>query len=208
MLTLIGMLDSPFVRRVAVALQQLQLPFEHRPVSVLRQVDDFKTINPLLKAPTLVTAEGLVLVESSLILDYAQSLAGRSLVPEALAQKAQALRWIGVSLVVCEKAVQQYLEKSLRPADKQFEPWLARVNEQVLAGLAALEQEWGQTPSGQSDALDLTGISLAVMWRFVTRVNPQIQPERYPRLAAWSQQAETLPVFQRAAFGDGTYPTA
>ena len=33
---LIGMLDSPYVRRVAISLQLLGLPFEHRSVSVFR----------------------------------------------------------------------------------------------------------------------------------------------------------------------------
>lgn len=33
---LIGMLDSPFVRRVAIALRLLDLPYEHRPLSVFR----------------------------------------------------------------------------------------------------------------------------------------------------------------------------
>ena len=31
---LIGMLDSPYVRRVAIALRLLEIPFEHDPLSV------------------------------------------------------------------------------------------------------------------------------------------------------------------------------
>jgi glutathione S-transferase len=34
---LIGMLDSPYVRRVAVALIVAKVPFEHRPISLFRQ---------------------------------------------------------------------------------------------------------------------------------------------------------------------------
>ena len=34
---LIGMLDSPYVRRVAISLKLLGLPFEHRSISVFRQ---------------------------------------------------------------------------------------------------------------------------------------------------------------------------
>ncbi len=33
---LIGQYDSPFVRRVAIALKLYELPFEHRPWSVFR----------------------------------------------------------------------------------------------------------------------------------------------------------------------------
>jgi len=35
---LIGMLDSPFVRRVAISLRLLDLPFEHRFLSVFRHM--------------------------------------------------------------------------------------------------------------------------------------------------------------------------
>ena len=36
---LIGMMDSPYVRRVAIALHVLGIPFEHRSVSVFGQYD-------------------------------------------------------------------------------------------------------------------------------------------------------------------------
>ena len=60
---LIGMLDSPYVRRVAVALIVAKVPFEHRPISLFRHIDQFSAINPLLKAPTLVADDGTVLIE-------------------------------------------------------------------------------------------------------------------------------------------------
>jgi glutathione S-transferase len=45
---LIGMLDSPYVRRAAITLRLLGLPFEHRPISVFRQYDEFAAINPVV----------------------------------------------------------------------------------------------------------------------------------------------------------------
>ena len=35
-MVLIGMLDSPYVRRVAVSMKLMGMPFEHRPLSVFR----------------------------------------------------------------------------------------------------------------------------------------------------------------------------
>ena len=67
---LIGMLDSPYVRRVAISLRLLGVPFEHKPVSVFRTFTQFQAINPVVKAPTLVCDDGTVLMESGLILDY------------------------------------------------------------------------------------------------------------------------------------------
>lgn len=46
---LIGMLDSPFVRRAAISAKLLDLPFEHQSVSVFRQFDTFKAINPVAR---------------------------------------------------------------------------------------------------------------------------------------------------------------
>src|SRR5271157_2647856 len=48
---LIGMLDSPYVRRVVIALIVAKAPFKHRPISLFRHIDEFSKINPLLKAP-------------------------------------------------------------------------------------------------------------------------------------------------------------
>ena len=71
---LIGLLDSPFVRRVAISLQVLGLRFEHEPVSVFRGYAAFEPINPVVRAPTLVCDDGEVLMDSTLILEYAQAL--------------------------------------------------------------------------------------------------------------------------------------
>ena len=80
---LIGMLDSPFVRRVAISMRLLGLPFEHAAISVFRGFDAFQQINPVVKAPTLVCDDGSVLMDSTLMLIYAEALAGRSLMPTA-----------------------------------------------------------------------------------------------------------------------------
>ena len=67
---LMGMLDSPYVRRVAVALLTAEVPFVHEPLSIFRQIDKFSASSPLLKAPSLVEDDGTTLVESGVILNY------------------------------------------------------------------------------------------------------------------------------------------
>ena len=69
------MLDSPYVCRVAVSLQLLGVSFEHRSVSVFSTFEDFQEINPVVKAPSLVCDDGEVLMDSTLIIDYAEALA-------------------------------------------------------------------------------------------------------------------------------------
>lgn len=198
---LIGMLDSPYVRRVAISLQLLGLPFEHRSLSVFRTFDEFRAINPVVKAPTLVCDDGTVLMDSTLMLDYAEALARpRSLMPAEPSARAAALRTIGLALAACEKSVQVYYERMLRPPEKQHGPWVQRVSGQLLAAFDELER--GPLPAA---ATDQAGLSTAVAWFFVQQVVADVVPAaRYPRLAAFSAVAEALPAFRAAPHGDGT----
>ncbi|HKX42477.1 MAG TPA: glutathione S-transferase family protein [Burkholderiaceae bacterium] len=210
---LIGMLDSPYVRRVAISLQLLRLPFEHRSVSVFRQFDEFSRINPVVKAPTLVADDGGVLMDSTLILDYAEALAAerassRSLMPGQAAERQQALQLVGLALAACEKSVQIIYEHTLRPAEKQHAPWLTRVHGQLAAALEAMDTTLARKPLACTSAdIDQAGVSCAVAWHFITQsetLSATVSTARYPALQAHSQRAETLPEFRRAPHGDGT----
>ena len=66
---LIGMFDSPYVRRVAISMRRLGLPFEHRNWSVGADFDRIREFSPLGRVPVLVLEDGTPLVESSAILD-------------------------------------------------------------------------------------------------------------------------------------------
>jgi glutathione S-transferase len=125
---LIGMLDSPYVRRVAVALVAADVPFVHRPISLFRHIDEFSKINPLLKAPTLVADDGTALMDSNLILDYLASVHPRiaALTPSTTPERLRHLRISGLALAVMEKAVQRHYERALRPENKRHKPWIAR----------------------------------------------------------------------------------
>jgi len=192
---LIGMLDSPFVRRVAITFDLQDIPFEHKALSVFRNFDEFAAINPTVKAPTLVLDDGSFLIDSTLMLEYGDALTGRSLLPAAPAARACALRAIGPALAACEKTAQIVYEHSLRPAEKVHQPWLDRVQEQLLAALTLLEAE---VDAFDVDALDQAAVTAAVTWSFVRLMVPQIVAgDAFPRLAAWTARAEALPVFRR-----------
>lgn len=195
---LIGMLDSPYVRRVAISLKSLDIPFEHASVSVFRHFAQFQQINPVVKAPTLVLDNGEVLMDSTLIIDYLEALSGpdKSLMPAQLDQRSRALRLIGLALAACEKSVQIYYERTLRPAEKQHEPWLERVGGQLLAAYSALEQELDKQPLKTDGALDQAGITLAVAWSFTNLVVPdQVSDAQFPKVRAFTAYAEQLPAF-------------
>jgi len=196
---LIGMLDSPYVRRVAISLKLMGLEFTHEPVSVLRQFDAFAALNPVVKAPTLVTDDGVTLMDSTLILEHMERLASaeRRLTPQDLDRHARAQRLIGLALAACEKTVQIVYEFNLRPAEKRHEPWLDRVTGQLHAAYGLLEGEIADPDAWLTgDRLMQADVTVAVAWRFTQFVQPDlVATSTHPKLAAFSARAEALPEF-------------
>lgn len=196
---LIGMLDSPYVRRVAITFDTLGVPFEHEAVSVFSTFEKFQSINPVVKAPTLICDDGEIVMDSSLILQLveATNTGCPSLWPEDPLERQHAFRAVSLALAACEKSVQTVYERNLRPESAQYEPWLLRVRGQLLAAYAGLEQEVedrGALFSGLTHA----SIAGAVAWQFTQSVLTSIVPvERHPYLAELSQQLESLPQFRK-----------
>ncbi|MDR3398358.1 MAG: glutathione S-transferase [Pandoraea sp.] len=197
---LIGMLDSPYVRRTAICLKLLGLPYEHRALSVFRTFDEFSAINPVVKAPTLVTDDGTVLMDSTIILQYLETLVdpARRLVPANPAEHLRALRLTGLALAACEKSVQLVYERELRPSEKRHVPWTDRVRKQVHAAFHALEVELAQVPVlATPDGIGEHGVAIAVAWRFHQLMVPEIDfGADFPEVANFSAQAEALPAFR------------
>jgi glutathione S-transferase len=210
LMQLIGMLDSPYVRRVAIALIATKTPFIHRPISLFRHMDQFSKLNPLLKAPTLLTNDGAALMDSGVILDYLAGVQPRvaALTPSKPPQRLAAARATGLALTVMEKAVQRHYERMLRPAEKQHEPWIDRVMGQLTAGLSALDTELPGSGwiGGQ---LGIADISVACAFGFTHTVLADIvETTRYPNLGAFSARAEALPAFRAAPPEDGAMASA
>ncbi|TCS12250.1 glutathione S-transferase family protein [Caulobacter sp. BK020] len=196
---LIGMLDSPYVRRVAVTLRLLDLPFAHEPVSVFRHYDAFAAINPVVKAPTLVTDDGVVLMDSSVIIEHLERLAGRRLGPGPLADHARAQRIVGLALAACEKTVSLVYEFNLRPQEKHHAPWIDRVRTQLGAAWSLLEAELASPPAWLEGSQ--AWLTSAVAWTFAVRTLPEsVEAGAYPSLAALTARAEATPAFQAAPF--------
>ena len=196
---LMGMLDSPFVRRVAVTAQFLDLPYDHNPLSIFKGYDEFRGINPLVKVPTIVCDNGEMLVDSTLIIEYFESscASGKSLIPEDEADRFRALQIIGVSLVAMEKVAALIYERTQRPKELQHAPWIQRLDQQLRGAVDQLEAMVGDG-SGWFFGTEITqaDISAAIAWRFTQHAVPRrISADDYPGLASFSARAEALPQF-------------
>ena len=197
MIRLVGYLDSPFVRRVAVSAQFLGVPYEHEELSIFRDYDRFRELNPLVKVPTVITETGEVLTDSTLIIDYMERASGKSIMPDASEAYTAALRLVGIALVAGEKVAQLIYETKQRPAEKQHEPWVQRIREQLCGAVDLLEEAVGDGEAWlHGSRLTQADITVAIVWRFVQHVEvARLPAEEYPGLARFSARAEALPEF-------------
>ncbi len=197
---LIGMLDSPYVRRVAISMKLMGIAFEHQSVSVFRHFDRFREINPVVKAPTLVCDDGTVLMDSTLILDYLEGLVppDRRLMPPSGDARREALRITGLALAACDKGVSLVYEREQRPPEKRHDAWYERVLGQAIAAYLALEDAAGKaSPWLQGAGPNAADVVTAVAWRFGQYYNAQLVPAwKFPSLVKFGAQAEALPAFE------------
>lgn len=197
---LIGMFDSPFVRRVAVSMRLLGLPFEHRNWSVGKDQALIREYNPLGRVPTLVLDDGVSLCDSSALLDYVDQLVGpeRALLPPAGIARRDALQLMALGSGIAEKGVTQVYEGIFRPAEKQHQPWVDRCAEQMHGALALLDAACAakRGPYLLGERLTQADVTGVTAWTFVHGAL-RIDALRYPALAAHAARCE-----QMAAFAD------
>jgi len=192
------MLDSPYVRRVAIALEVLGLPFQHESLSVFSTFEQFRSINPVVKAPTYLCPDGTALMDSSLILQFAESQSAVRLWPADPAARQAAFHAVGLALAACEKGAQLVYERKLRPLEKQYEPWCERVQAQMLAAWTALESLVVQQPALFDDARQHAAMTTAVVWEFSqAMLAEQVLAARHPAIAALAARLEASAHFRK-----------
>lgn len=197
---LIGQYDSPFVRRVAIALRFYGFTFQHRPWSTFGDAELIAPYNPLRRVPTLVLDDGEALIESAMILDYLDELAGpeKAMIAAHGPQRRQCLKSCALATGLADKAVSLLYERVLRK-DHPSKIWVERCEAQIGAVLAALEKEraaitspfWFGVKIGHAD------IAVACALRFTAEAHAGVFDDvRHPALAAHAARCEALPVFK------------
>lgn len=196
---LIGQYDSPFVRRVAVALRLYGLAYEHRPWSTFGDAERIAAYNPLRRVPTLVLDDGEVLIDSVAILDHLDALAGpaRALIPPGGAARRAALKVCALATGLADKAVSLVYERVLHREVSRA--WTERCVAQIGGVLDALQADRAPraTPFWFGDAIGHADIAVACALRFTAEAHPALfDLARWPALAAHSARCEALDVFQ------------
>jgi glutathione S-transferase len=194
---LIGQYDSPFVRRVAIALRLYGLPFEHRPWSTFGDADAIAPYNPLRRVPTLVLDGGEALIESTAILDYLDELVGpeKAMIAENGEARRRALKICALGSGIADKAVSLVYERALRK--DQLKLWVERCEAQISGVLDVLEKERAQlgTPFWFGERIGHADIMVACALRFTGEAHPALFDARYPALTSHAARCEALPPF-------------
>jgi glutathione S-transferase len=196
---LIGQYDSPFVRRVGIALRLYDIPFEHKPWSTFGDADKIRPYNPLTRVPTLVLDDGEVLTDSHIILDYLDGLVPveRRMFPAAEPARHKALRIAALATGLGDKAVSLFYEKRLHK--EVSETWVERCRTQISAVLGALESDragsshdyWFGNRIGHAD------VAIVSVLRFLSEAHRGlIEVTKFPALHAHAARLEALPVFK------------
>jgi glutathione S-transferase len=196
---LIGQYDSPFVRRVGIALRLYDTPFEHRPWSTFGDADKIRPYNPLTRVPTLVLDDGEALSDSHLILDYLDSLVPEDarMFPVREPERHQALRIAGLGTGMGDKADSLFYERRLH---KQIsDAWVDRCRTQIGAVLGVLEKDRAGRSSAYwfGDKIGHADIAVTTCLRFLTDAHPGlIEMDDFPALSAHAAKLEAMPEFQ------------
>jgi glutathione S-transferase len=196
---LIGMYDSPFVRRVAIALKLWGIAFEHRPWSVFRDAAQVARFNPLIRVPTLMLDDGETLFDSSAIIDALDDIVGptRAMMPGEGVERRKHLRVCALACGLGDKVVSLIYERAVH--QRESPDWIARCNAQIDATLDVLEREcrangsmwWFGEALGHADIAVVCMLTLAI-----EALQFDLNAKRWPALRAHREKCEARPEFR------------
>lgn len=198
---LIGMFDSPYVRRCAISAKLLGIPFEHANWSVGVDHARICGYSPLGRVPALVLDNGEVMADSASILDTLDEMAGpsRALMPRSGPTRRDAQRIIANAIGAAEKARDILYERIVRPADKRYEPWVERCRVQMFGALGQVEKAFANRGLGEwlvGDSITQADITCACVFTFLSESLKVGDSTRYPRLKSHTARCEELPEFR------------
>jgi glutathione S-transferase len=199
---LIGQYDSPFVRRVAIAMRLYGIHYEHRPWSTFGDAEEIAPFNPLRRVPTLVLENRETLIESTAILDYLDECVGsaRAMIPRSGDARRHALKVCALATGLADKAVSLIYERVLHQAAS--EQWIARCRTQIADVLTALDTS---RTGSKSDfwfghAIGHADIAVACALRFTQEAHPGLfDQQRWPALATYGTMCESRSEFREIA---------
>jgi glutathione S-transferase len=201
---LYGNYVSPYVRRVAVSMHMLGIPFELKLMMASSEPEKVRDKNPMTRIPTLVDEDGGVMVDSWAIVDSLDHMVPpeQRLIPAYTDARRRVMNITAIALSVMEKAQVAYYEERFHEEAKRAAAWLERADGSALAGLALLDEIAAEAGAGWlagTDRISQADISAAVAFGFVPVVRSELDLSGYTHLAEFAARCEALPAFRACA---------
>jgi glutathione S-transferase len=187
---------SPFVRKVLVLLHETGQ--QDRVALQLSQLTPVKPDlaligdNPLSKIPALRLANGTVIHDSRVILDYLDHQhVGNPLIPREGAARWRRLTLASMADGIMDAAVMIRYETALRPVEKHWDEWLDAQRDKIRRALVTLESE---AIAELASHFDVASISVACALGYLDLRHADLEwRENNPQLAAWFSEVSLRP---------------
>jgi glutathione S-transferase len=187
---------SPFVRKVMVLLhetgQQDRVALQN---CVLTPVDPDQSLiddNPLSKIPALRLADGSIIHDSRVILDYLDHQhVGNPLIPREGSARWRRLTLASLADGIMDAAVLVRYEIALRAPEKHWDQWLDGQRDKIRRALALLEKD---AMAELASHFDIAAIGVACALGYLDLRHPDLDwREANPQLAAWYFEVSQRP---------------
>ncbi|PWB30382.1 glutathione S-transferase [Pseudomonas sp. SDI] len=179
---------SPFVRKVLVLLHETgqvdRVELKTINLTPVNPVAELNADNPAGKIPALRLADGSVLFDSRVIVEYLdQQHVGSPLIPREGAARWRRLTLAALADAIMDAAVLTRYETFLRPQEKRWDEWVEAQQGKVRRGLENLEREH---IAELHAVFDVAAIGVACGLGYLDLRMPDFGwRERQPKLAAW-----------------------
>ncbi|NUT80667.1 glutathione S-transferase [Pseudomonas brassicacearum] len=187
---------SPFVRKVLVLLhetgQQDRVALQLSQLSPVKPDRALIDDNPLSKIPALRLANGTVIHDSRVILDYLDHQhVGNPLIPRDGAARWRRLTLASLADGIMDAAVMIRYETALRPVEKHWDQWLDAQRDKIRRALGMLEAE---AIAELTCHFDVASISVACALGYLDLRHPDLEWRKAnPQLAAWFAEVSLRP---------------
>ncbi len=204
MIDLYGM-GSPNVVRIYIALDELALPYQVKPVDVFSGEQfsaEFRKLNPISKVPVIVDHEGpggkpYTVFESAAILLYLADKTGK-LLPSDTAGKFDAIQWMIKAVTTLGPMSGQYAH-FMRFAPKQGNEYsLSRYKTQVHRVFEVAEERLGQSPWIGGGEFSIADIAWFPWARMLPTLLGAEDAGQYGKVAAWVEKIAARPAVAKA----------
>lgn len=198
MLTLVGLLPSPFVRKVCVVLAEKGIDYAMHVQGATWPDTCVPDYNPLGKIPVLLVDGAPPIFDSCVIVEYLDGIKTEPrLIPAALDARIDVRRWEALSDGIYDAATgivgenrRAENERSLSYIDRQFG--------KVERAIDAMARMLGDRPHCHGNTLTLADLAAGVALAYADYRLPTVQwRTRHPALARFADTLQQRPSFQR-----------